>query len=426
MRTLLERFQAWLETLTDTQKRLLLAAGLLLVAVVIGFIIYWVFFRSFFVQTEEQVNINGQLVNVNQLPSILSAENFNVIENANNVGLPTVDIVAHGGDTLSQVIYNGNAQAATISGDGAAVQYYDATTGKFYRINANGEAEPLSDIVLKGVQNVTWSNDADKAVLELADGYKVLYDFTANKQYTLNKDMNEFDFSPTDTQISFKFTPKNQEDRWLGTANTDGSGAVGIEPLGKNEALVNAQWSPSGQSIGVLHEYVDDQRQRVVPLGFKGEDFKQFIVNGRGFDYRWTNDGQKMIYSAYSGGSNYNDSLYVVDALGDDIGKNNKLIGLNTSVDKCTFSSSGDTVYCAVPVDPPVGGGVDASILEHVPHDIYRVNLVTGVKEKIATPTDATGSTALAAPSNLMVSADDGILYYREVTTGQLRRILLK
>jgi hypothetical protein len=401
-----------------------LAALLLVSALVIGFIIYWVFFRSLLQPTEQQVNINGQLYNINQLPQII--DNFNGIipENA-NITLPTVDPVANGGNTLSQTIYNNDAQAVTLSGDGSSVQYYDPITDQFYTIDANGNITLLDEAKFPGVVDVTWSNESDKAVLELEDGFKVLYDFTQDKQYTLNKDMNEFDFAPNDNQLSFKYTPVNEEERWLGVANTDGSGALGIEPLGDNEELVNAQWSPSGQSVGVMHEYIDDQRQRVIPLGFKGENFKQFLVSGRGFDYRWTTDGQQMLYSVYSADSNYNDTLYLVDSLGDQIGQNNHALGLNTSVDKCTFTDNGDAVYCAVPVDPPTGGGIAPATLNQVPHDIYRVNLVTGQTEKIASPADTRGETDLEAPSTLVVDEAENVLYYREAVTGHLRRILL-
>ncbi|EKD76030.1 MAG: hypothetical protein ACD_43C00246G0003 [uncultured bacterium] len=425
MRNLIERIQRWIDGLSDTQKRLVLAAILLVAALIIGFIIYWIFFRSLIGPGEEKVNINGQLVNVSQLPQIIDNFNGVIPENA-NITLPQVDAVANGGNTLSQVIYGNDAEAVTLSKDGKNLQYYDPITDQFYTIDENGNVTLLDEQKFPGVIDVTWSNEADKAVLELEDGFKVLYDFTQDKQYTLNKDMNEFDFAPNDNQISFKFTPTNKEDRWLGVANTDGSGAVGIEPLGEYQDSVNAQWSPSGQSVGVMYEYVDGQRQRVVPLGFKGENFKQFLVDGRGFDYRWTSDGKQMLYSVYSANSNYNDSLYLVDAYGDEIGNNNRAVGLNTSVDKCTFSGNGDAAYCAVPVDPATGGGIAPAILNETAHDIYKVNLVTGQTEKIATPTDASGATDLEAPSTLVVSDDGNVLYYREAVTGNLRRILLK
>lgn len=425
IRAQIERFQVWLAGLTESQRRLLLAAVLFVSAALIGFIIYWVFFRTLLPGPEANENVTE--VNLNALPDIILNANRNANENINAVTtLPEIDAVALGGNTLSQVIYAGDAQEVTLSGDGSAVQYYDPVTGQFYTIDANGNVTLLDEQVFKGVEDVTWSNDADRAVLEFEDGFKILYDFTADKQYTLNRDMEEFDFSPTDAQISFKFTPENEDDRWLGIANIDGSGARGIEPLGDNEELVNAQWSPAGHSIGVLNEYVNGNTKRVVPLGFNDENFKGFEVTGRGFDYRWTTDGRRMIYSTYSADSAYNDVLHIVDAYGEDIGANNTSLELATSVDKCTFSDSGDHLYCAVPVNPPTGGGIAPGTLNDVQHDLYEINLVTGLKQKIATPADEANGTALAGPSDLVVSEDENVLYYREATTGKLRRILLE
>jgi hypothetical protein len=427
MNDLIQRFQIWFDGLTETQRRLFMAAVLLVVACVLGLALYWVFFRNLLPSGTTNENVNNGNVDINSLPGINFNENDNEAVNDNaNAGLPTFDVVAKGGNTLSQVIYSGEAENVTLGTDGNTMQYYDPVTGQFYRIDQNGQVSLLDEKVFKGVTDVTWSNDADKAVLVLEDGFKVLYDFTQDKQFTLNEDMEEFDFSPDDQQISFKYEATNPEDRWLGIANIDGTGARGIEPLGNNGDAVNAQWSPSGQSIGVLNEYIDGNRKRVVPLGFNDENFKQFIVSGRGFDYRWTPDGQRMIYSTYSSDSDYNSTLHIVDAYGESIGQNNTALELNTSVDKCTFSSNGDHLYCAVPVDPPTGGGIAPDILNDVQHDIYEVNLVTGQKQKIATPVDSVAGASLSAPSDLVVSDNENVLFYRESTTGRLRRILLQ
>ncbi|MFA6475562.1 MAG: hypothetical protein WCV88_05190 [Patescibacteria group bacterium] len=427
MANLLQRFQDWVDSLSDLQKQIMLATGLIVGALIMGFLIYWVFFRSLITTTPVE-NANNENINGNaNLPGINFNDNRNNVSNGNTNGsLPTVDTVAKGGNTLSQVIYDGDAKDVTLSGDGQEVQYYDPVTGKFYKIDKNGQIVLLDDKVFKGVTDVTWSNEADKAVMTLEDGYKVLYDFTQNKQYTLNKDMTEFDFSPKDDQIGFKYMGENSTERWVGVANVDGTGARGIEPLGNNGDLLKVQWSPSGQAIGVLNDYVDAEHKKIVPIGFNNENFKQFIVKGRGFDYKWTPSGKSMIYSTYSSDSNYSATLNIVDAYGDTIGNNNKPLELATSVDKCSFSKTGNDLYCAVPVNPPTGSGIAPDKLNSVAHDIYHVNLVTGQKEKIATPADAVSGTNLGGPSNIMVSDDGSLLYYREATSGKLRRILLK
>lgn len=425
IRNIIERITNWLNGLTESQRRLVWAAALIVASLIFGILIYLVFFRPFAQPTRPGV-VNNGAIDISQLPEIVGNVNREVVTNVNGAALPSIDVTALGGATLSQVIYQNEARDLTLSDDGANAKFYDPVTGKFYQINSNGELVELSSKVFKGVEQVTWSNGTDKAVLELEDGFNILYNFATDQQYTLNEDMEEFDFSPNDNQISFKFMAENTDDRWLGISQTDGSGAIGIEPLGKYADTVNAQWSPSGQSIGTVEEFINGQAKQVVPIGFHGENLKGFTVDGRGFDYEWSPDGRQMLYSAYSPSDNYQDTLYLVDAYGDQIGENKTNLGVNTSVDKCTFSASGSNVYCAVPVNPPVGSGITSEVLENVPHDLYKIDLNQGTAVKIASPADNIAGTNLNAPEQILVSDNEDVLYYTETGTGRIRRVLLQ
>lgn len=427
IRTQIERITNWLDNLTDSQRRLVWAITLITASLIFGALIYWVFFRPFAQTPSTDIGVNDGGIDISQLPEIVGNANREGVENANEpVVLPSIDTTALGGATLSQVIYNDEAQDLVLSGDGTTAKFYDPVTGKFYQINANGELVELSDKKFPGVEEVNWSNGTNKAVLELADGFNILYDFTTDQQYTLHEDMDEFDFSPNDNQISFKFLADNPEDRWLGISQTDGSGAIGVEPLGNYADTVNAQWSPSGQAVGTVEEFVSGQAKQVVPIGFHGENLKGFTVDGRGFDYTWSPDGRQMLYSAYSPANEYQDILYIVDSYGDQIGDNKTNLELNTSVDKCTFAAGGNNVYCAVPVDPPFGAGITPEVLANVPHDIYKIDLNQGTKVKIASPADSVSGTNLNAPSQILVSDTEDVLYYTESDTGRIRRVLLK
>lgn len=423
LRDQIDKVLGWFEDLSEAQKRILLACGLLLGAAFIAFMLYWIFFKDLL--GEEKVNINGQLINVSQLPDILPNVNGDFVNVNEPVTLPEIDVVAKGGNTLSQIIYDGDAQDVALNGDGKTLQYYDAESGLFYRIDANGNIEQLSDKKFPGVENATWSDEGDKAVLELADGFNTVYDFTREQQYTLNEDMEEFDFSPNGDQISYKYMADNPDDRWLGIASYDGSSVIGVEHLGDNEESVIAEWSPSGQSIGTYKEGIDGVYNKVIPLGFRGENFKDITVKGRGFDYEWSPTGRQMLYSTYDADTNYNSTLHIVDSYGDEIGNNNLGLSVATSVDKCTFNARGDSVYCAVPVDPPLGTAIDPTKLNDLQHDFYKIDLNTGTSSKIATPADTTGF-SLKAPESVMVSDQEDILYYTEVETGRIRRVILK
>lgn len=423
LRNIIESIIEWIADLKEGQRRVLLAGLLLLGAAIIGFLIYWIFFRSLL--QEEKVNINGELVNVSQLPDILPNANREIINVNEDVTLPDIDVIAKGGETLAQVIYDGDAQHVTMNADGESLQYYDEATGRFFRIDANGNLVELSDKTFKGVENASWDDSGNRAVLEFLDGSNIVYDFNTEKQFPLNEDMEEFDFSPNGNQISYKYMADNPADRWLGIAEYDGSGVIGIEHLGENEETVNAQWSPSGQSIGTYERGVDGIYNEVIPLGFRGENFKKMTVKGRGFDYEWSPNGRQMIYSTYDPEDDYNYSLHITDAYGDDIGKNNISLELKTNVDQCAFNARGDAVYCAVPVDPPIGTAISEDRLKDLQHDFYKVDLNTGTTQKLATPSDGSGY-SLDVPESVIVTDSEDILYYTEKNTGRVRRIILK
>lgn len=414
----------WIDGLSEAQRRAVLVVGLLIVALVIGWMIYWVFFRTLLQSTS--TNENGNEVSNGQLPNINFITNQPVTTVNGNGSLPVLDNVAHGKETLSQVIYDGTANSPTLGQDGNTVQFYNPDDGKFYRVDANGNIVAMSDQAFKGVQQVTWANAGNKAILQFEDDYKLLYDFTAKKQYTLNKDMVEFDWSANDNQLGFKFTPPNAADRWLGVSNPDGSGAKGIEPLGENAHEVTVAWSPDNAVVGTFQEYVSGDRQRVVPIGLKGENYKQFEVTGRGLQEKWSPDSKSLLYSTYSAASNYNYTLNVVTVDGDNTGANNHPLNLTTSVDKCTYNTTGTSVYCAVPTTTPTGAAIAPEKLDDVPHDIYKVDLITGQSQKLAIPGDNVNGVNLQGINDVMINETETVLYYHEAGTNQLRKIQLK
>ena len=64
-----------------------------------------------------------------------------------------------------------------LASDGVNVIYYNRATGKFYKVFPDGRTVPVSEEVFYQVQNVSWSPDKNKAVLEYPDGANIVYDF---------------------------------------------------------------------------------------------------------------------------------------------------------------------------------------------------------------------------------------------------------
>ncbi|MFA6027679.1 MAG: hypothetical protein WC752_02025 [Patescibacteria group bacterium] len=409
--------------LTDTQKKVLYVTAMLVVAAFFGFLIYVLFFKA---PKEEYVNINGNMVPITVFPEInlnlnigVSVENVNAFE-----GIPAISSVANGGNTLAETILPEAAQDATLAANGQDMQYYNAEDGKFYTVNADGEIVSLSDEAFKGVEKVNWSNNSNQAVLEFQDGYNLYYDFQKKQQYTLPKEMEEFTFSPNNDKIGYKYMALDEEDRWLGTINPDGSDPKGIERLGENGDKVQVSWSPSGKAIATYNDYMDGDRQKVIPIGLNGENYKQMTVEGRDFNYQWSPDGKQMIYSVFGSYSDFKPTLWVVDAEGDAIGNNRVPLEIDTWVDKCTFGT-GSTAYCAVPNDLPTGAGYNKDIANDTPDSIYKIDIKTGTKSLIAVPTSATGTSAYTVDS-MNISADGTYLYFTDKAEKNIHKIKLK
>jgi sugar lactone lactonase YvrE len=334
---------------------------------------------------------------------------------------PEVSTTAKGGSTWVATLTSDSASGLKLSGDGKNLVYYDKTTGKFYRSTPDGVLTALSDKTFYNVDKINWSSDTSKAILEYPDGSNILFDFTTQKQVTLPKHWQDFDFSPDGNQIVAKSMGLTPEARWLVVSNPDGSDAQAIEDLGENGDKVQVAWSPNNQIIATSRtgEAQGFDRQQVLLVGMHGENFKSLTVEGWGFDYKWSTQGDRMLYNAYNSASDYKPLLWIVDAQGDNIGNNRKSLGINTWANKCTFADD-NTVYCAVPQTMERGYGMMPELSDTTPDTFYKIDLTTGLKTPVAVPYGT------YTADKVTISADGQYLYFTDKTTGRIQRIQLK
>lgn len=309
-----------------------------------------------------------------------------------------------------------SATSPKISSSGQ-LQYYNESDGKFYQLSANGEAIALSDKQFFNVEKVVWAPTGSKAILEFPDGSKIRYNFNTKEQVTLPKHWQDFDFSPTGDKIVAKSMGIDASNRWLITANDDGSKARRVEELGDNGDKVISSWSPNNQSVALFVDGVDFNNKEVYFVGQNKENFKSMIVAGRGFEPQWSPKGDELLYSVYSSDNDYKPMLWLAGAQGDTIGANRRPIGLNTWASKCSFASS--MIYCAVPTSLERGAGLFPQTADSTPDNLFRINPKTGIKEQINL-----GSNAYTM-KNLSVSPDGQYLYFTDASTGTLRKIKL-
>ncbi|RLC36484.1 hypothetical protein DRH27_05170, partial [Candidatus Falkowbacteria bacterium] len=327
--------------------------------------------------------------------------------------------VALGGLTETTQLNDTASLGTTLSANGKDVQYYDASDGKFYKIDKYGDVSALSDKIFHNVENVNWSPNKNKAILEYPDGANIIYDFTAKTQVTLPKHWKDFDFSPTGDNIVMKSMGLDPDNRWLAISSDDGSKIQPIEPLGTKDSTVYPEWSNNNQIIAMYTEGVDFNRQEVFFVGLNNENFKSTIVEGRGFQPKWSPEGDRLLYSVYSSDDNLKPNLWVVNAQGDSIGSGRKKLNIETWADKCAYSNSSE-IYCAVPEDLPEGAGLFPELAEQTSDQLYKIDTRTGLKKLIAIPDDSYNM------SNIMISEDEKYLYFTDSATKRIYKINLK
>lgn len=410
-------------------KRFLIALGL--VAAVVGFalLIWWQFFaplkpgetRRGLLGRRALPSINGLLNAPNSNRQIINGS----IRNSNQ-GLPKPSEVANGGATLARQLVTTPSQALKVADGGKNLEYYDPITGQFVKIGTDGKSKTfLTDKAFPGAETVVWSDDGNKVVLGFPDDSKVAYDFNKKQQVTLPKEAQDFAFSPEGDSLVFKFMGRDESDRWLTVSTDTGAEASFIEPIGDKAAQVTPQWSPNREIVATFAKGATGSQQEIIFLGTQGENFPSAKVAGRSFASRWSPDGQAILYTVRTKEDSDNPSLWVMDGRPDTLGQQQINLGLNTFIDKCGFAQTGSVVYCAVPKFLEPGSGIFPELSANSPDDIYRVDLRTGERRLVATPTDASGIADINA-TDVSVSSDETFLYFRDRRTNTINQLRLK
>ncbi len=415
------------------KKRILALIGLIIVTCGVGYLIYSVFFKTS-APPEEQVVAEGEAPGrlgrsgpgehvPGQGPTPLP-EQFTA-----PIVLPTASTPSQGSPLEKVVavttVVTGPSAGVTLAGDGSSVQYYNSTEGLFYKTGLDGKAVPLSDQLFPQADNIAWAPNKGKASMEFPDGSKIIYDFDKQKQYTIPSHWTELAFSPDSQRIVGKTASPDPAARFLFTASTDGTGAVPVEPLGENGDKVIVDWSPNNQVLAfsrtgeALSGGAD--RQSVLLIGKNHENFRGMSIEGLGFEPSWSPTGDRVLYSAHSGASNLEPTLWVDGGNDDTVGAAKNYLGVNTWASKCTFQSN-DEVLCAVP-DPDKltpGIGFAPQLATDTNDTIYKINIKTGLQVVIGKPE---GNRTL---SQMVVSKDGSYLYMKDAQTDEVIKMQLK
>ncbi len=393
-------------------KKLLLIILFIAVITGFGFAIYYVFFKA-----EKPPEVAEPIAGEQPLT-------------APPTGLPSAGAVTPGAIPEAPLATGVTMEIPPLAAETAAnaevgaddeVNFYNPDDGKFYKLNDDGSIETLSEKIFYNVSNVTWSPSYSEAILEYPDGSNILYNFGTQKQTTLPKQWEDFDFSPDGKKIAAKSIGMDENNRWLIVANPDGTDAQIIEQLGANANLIQINWAPHGQIVAFAKnsDSLSIDTQEILFIGLKGENFKSISVPGMKFEGKWSPSGAQLLYSVTSQASNYLPLLWITTAELDDIGANRRSLGINTWAEKCVFADE-TWLYCAIPSNLARGAGLQPSMAKNTADSIWKMNLTSGQRTMVTVPDVSMDI------FSLNLSQDKNYLYFVDRVTNTIRKIRLK
>lgn len=404
-------------------QKLILITAFLAVCLLIGYLLYLIFFKSAIPATP----VGGEKTSTSSMDGFPDSGSDTKIIDDTDGGQTSGTVlpqsraseIANGGLTKISKLNNESSLKPIIGSDGNSLQYYNKEDGHFYKIDKNGKTVLMSEKIFYNVENVVWADTKNKAIIEYPDGANTLYNFGTNKQITLPAHWKDFNFNPGSEQIVMKSIGLDPKNRWLAVASDDGSKVRALEPLGTKDDTVYPAWSPNNQIAAVFTESRGFDRQEVYFVGLNNENFKSTIVEGRGFQPKWSPKGDQLLYSVYSSKNNLKPNLWVVNAQGESIGSGRKNLNIETWAEKCVYGNDSE-LYCAVPENLPEGAGLFPELALESKDNIYKIDTKTGVKKLIAIPDQD------FSMFNLNISENGYYLYFTDNENNNIHKIKLK
>lgn len=417
--------------MSESTKKIILIILFLIVSIGLAFLIYFVFFAKR--QTPVEPIVPEELISGAEFPTAgeggaqivepgggIVDEQFTPSETETQLPIQE-GVISNSKQLVNRDISNINDYSNVNGG----IVYYDNQNQTFYKITEDGTISKLSDRKFYSLTNATFSPTKNEAILEYPDKRKVLYDFNKDEFIArFPEQTQDFAFSQQGDKLSYKWIDYYEDQNYLVTSNPDASNFKFIRPIGDQARNINNIWSPDGEVMATFRKQADLERQDIYFINENDKNLRALLVDGFNFQGVWNTKGDKLLYNVTEPRKDYNPVLWIANGQGDGLGYGKASLGINTWVDKCSFSNAdSNLVYCAVPDYLPRGSGINSSIAEGVVYSIYKINIANGSQELIAQPVVNNNRVSI---DKIYTSQNDSQIFYIDHNTGYLYSINLK
>ena len=371
--------------LDERQKKIIFAIFFITASIGFGYVLY----RMLFPTTSILSPIPGEQGINNGLPSAGLGSPATSTESVQQPGTlqPSTPSIREAPVSATTHLLN-DAETLHVSpgADGQTLRYYNPDDGRFYRVNPDGTTQAMGERQFFNVTASSWGKVSDKSILTFENGNHGYYNFDTKQYVPLPNYWQGFQFSADDSLVGAKSIGVDPNNRFLITSKPDGTELKAVEAVGENADLVHVNWTPNSQVIA-WSETADPQAdgQQILMVGLHKENFKGLQAPGQGFQPLWSPSGKTILFSVWNEASQNKPDLWISSGDTATMGSGRKNLHLETWADKCAWGSD-SVIFCAVPQDLPPNAGIDRSIAQGLLDSIYKIDLNSGMMQKISTP----------------------------------------
>lgn len=302
-----------------------------------------------------------------------------------------------------------------ISPDQEHIRYFLKSNGHLMERSLDGTREiAVLDSDIPGLENAIWAPDKKQIIYILNTGEKYYYNLNNQQTILLDQKMQNIAWSPDSLQIAYEYADSktNIQGIVISKPNTESAKLIyktNLKNLKINwpeQNKITFSQKASSFAPSALYSINPDSGQIDIILNNYSGLLVNYIKNNLIYSVS-ESQGKKLNSFALNAKPNKSQSL-----------------GLNTIAEKCTLDSEFLTAYCAVPENLSSDNILPDDYYKNLitfKDSIYRIDLQTGDKQKIASQSELGNIDAW----NLSLSPDKDKLYFTDKNTGALYLINL-